>query len=417
MEDLTGKVTSDTLSASEFVESVAREMLQFVTDAGFTPSAGDPKQFVKALAGFFAVGGWFEEAAGSAADVYKVQVTGAQQAPTELLDGMKLSFRPSNASLTTTPTLAVGSLAAKTVVTEAGAALAVGDLNTGRDVEVRYDLGSDKFFLLTSSALASDSTDPRGYISGLTKSNNSVDDLHDIDFAAGVSRASDDSIPLTNNSTLVKRIDATWAAGTAAGGLSDNDSLTSDTWYHCFALSKAAGGIDFGFTADATGADLLSDAAVVVAGFDKIRRVGAVLSDSSSNILPFIQFNGNEFWWNPRPATNDVFDTNPGTSQQQATVLTPLGVSTVFIGNMTVGETNSGAIRYIAFGFGDETIPTVSADMRDAEKSGASATTDDLFTRIPTNTSSEVSYRLATSASTVNIKMLTHGWVDPRGGE
>lgn len=87
---------------------------------------------------------------------------------------------------------------------------------------------------------------------------------------------------------ITKQIDATWAVGNDAGGLDDNDTLSADTTYHCFMLVKSSDdSYDFGFTTDVTGASLLTDAAVIAAGFGEISEtpIGSVKTDASSNII------------------------------------------------------------------------------------------------------------------------------------
>ena len=60
----------------------------------------------------------------------------------------------------------------------------------------------------------------RGFLSGLEMSNGTDSD-HDIDFTAGECRGADDDEDITL-AAFTKQIDATWAAGSAAGGLSSS---------------------------------------------------------------------------------------------------------------------------------------------------------------------------------------------------
>src|SRR5262245_55992518 len=59
----------------------------------------------------------------------------------------------------------------------------------------------------------------RGYLWGLTLSNNAGDAVNDIDIAAGEASADDGSAVMALAAALTKRSDAAWAVGTNQGGL------------------------------------------------------------------------------------------------------------------------------------------------------------------------------------------------------
>ena len=75
---------------------------------------------------------------------------------------------------------------------------------------------------------------------------NGSDGDHDINITAGGARNSTDASSLELSSTLVKKIDATWADGSAAGGLASGVTLSANTWYHVHAIAVTAG-TDAGF--------------------------------------------------------------------------------------------------------------------------------------------------------------------------
>ena len=132
------------------------------------------------------------------------------------------------------------------------------------------------------SALTGLSALPTNYLSGMNLSNGSDGD-HDINITAGGARNSTDASSLELSSTLVKKIDATWADGSAAGGLASGVTLSANTWYHVHAIAVTAG-TDAGFDTSPVAANLISgnDASAY-------RRIGSVYTDGSSNIRAFHQ--------------------------------------------------------------------------------------------------------------------------------
>lgn len=135
---------------------------------------------------------------------------------------------------------------------------------------------------------AANASIPRGYINGLTLSNNSGDAAKDIDIAAGVCRDSTNTVNITVSSAKGKQIDAAWASGgtpgATAGGFPSGLTLTNGTWYRVFVIAKNDGTTDAGFDTSATAANLLADAT----GYVYYRHVGWVFYTSSS-IVAFKQ--------------------------------------------------------------------------------------------------------------------------------
>lgn len=131
---------------------------------------------------------------------------------------------------------------------------------------------------------AEDANRPRlkGYLYGLELANNAVDANNDIDIAAGECVDSEGDWWMELSATLTKQLDASWAEGDDAGGLFSG-SKAADTTYHVFLIRQdVAGTIDAGFDTD-------PDAANIPSGWTAYRRLGAVITDGSSNILSFYQ--------------------------------------------------------------------------------------------------------------------------------
>ena len=156
----------------------------------------------------------------------------------------------------------------------------------------------------------------RGFLSGLEMSNGTDSD-HDIDFTAGECRGADDDEDITL-AAFTKQIDATWVAGSAAGGLSS--SLTAPvntTWYHVHAI-VVGGSADIGFDTSITAANLIADHSATA-----YRRIGSVLTDGSANIIAFIQ-HGDLFDWDVPVA--DVNANDPGATVVTVAFTVPTGL-------------------------------------------------------------------------------------------
>lgn len=113
----------------------------------------------------------------------------------------------------------------------------------------------------------------------ITIANNATDANNDIDFSAGNAPLDDGSGQVLLSSTMVKRLDASWSAGTNQGGLFSGTKANS-TKYYLFAITNGTIN-DAGFDSSATGAN-------IPAGYKGSYR-GMVKTDSSGNILAFKQ--------------------------------------------------------------------------------------------------------------------------------
>ena len=249
---------------------------------------------------------------------------------------------------------------------------------------------------------------PRGYLSGLTLSNNSSDSDHDIDIAVGEARDTADGVDLSISSTFTKKIDATWASGSGNGGMANGVSLSADTWYHVYLVELDAGGTDAGFDTATNAANLVATSGIASA----YRRIGSVLTDSSSNILGFTQFE-DEFIFDSQ--INNVNATALGTSRVLVTVTTPLGFETRAILGLIGKVINSNSNVEITLTHPNVTdvTPTQGIANNAGENSSDNNGTWAAGTHIVrTNTSSQVAFRQSFN-STVYIN--TNGYYDPRG--
>ena len=246
---------------------------------------------------------------------------------------------------------------------------------------------------------------PRGYIDGLITSNNGTDADHNIDIAAGACRDSTNAADLVLSAAITKRIDASWAVGSGNGGL-DTGSVGNATWYHVWLIKRSdTGVVDALFSTSAT-------APTMPANYDFKRRIGAVLTNGSANIIAYTQYGDLFLWKTP------VYDVNAsatlGTSATLYTISVPTGVE-VLAQVTTYGYkalntistyTSSPLVTDVAPANGNQNSLQVT-------EGGTGVTQGPAGNIFRTNTSAQLRMRANTKQSVAC--MWTYGWFDPRG--
>lgn len=202
--------------------------------------------------------------------------TGSSHSQLGYIGAMVVRF---HAATSSAATVAVDGLTAKTIVRPSGMDIAAGDVGL-----LVYVPSDDHFALFPemdwldtylSSALGGL---PDGYMSGLAVTLNTSDTEHDLDIAVGEARSADDDTDMVLASALTKQIDASWASGDAAGGLSSSLTLANSTWYYVHAI-VVSGAVDVGFDTSATAANLVADHSAT-----DYREIGRFKTDGSANI-------------------------------------------------------------------------------------------------------------------------------------
>lgn len=251
-------------------------------------------------------------------------------------------------------------------------------------------------------------TCPRGWIDGLILSNNATDANNDIDIAAGMARDASDTEAMVLAGSLTKQLDAVWAVGTGAGGL-DTGSKANSTWYHVWLIKNpTTGTVDSLFSTSAS-------APTMPTGYTLKRRIGAVRTDGSGNLVAFTQ-DGDEILWTDPPL--DVDATNPGTSAVTRALTVPTGIRVQAIVNLAiVNGTSTNAHPYLSsLDVTDEApsltagpLATIMSDGTNVARHGIGPI------RVRTDTSALIRSRLAGSNTNTILLIATLGWVDPRG--
>ncbi len=267
----------------------------------------------------------------------------------------------------------------------------------------------DEFFTV---GLTDAGTFPRGHLAGLILSNDSGDALHDINVTAGETRDDVDTADVTLPTEQTKQIDATWATGDDAGGMSSTlHPVSSDTTYHFFVFI-AAGIVESGFDTSVTGANLATDHSAT-----NLRRLGSITTDGSDNVIPFTQVN-DEFLL--KVPVQDYSDNDPGTASDNRTLATPAGIKLQAIISIHYSDIvgAEGTIKWGLVTSKDQTNTVPSSSAHNFGMAGGDGGDDIVGAfngRVRTDTSSIVRTRVSHSTTNLTLIGMTHGWIDTRG--
>jgi hypothetical protein len=240
----------------------------------------------------------------------------------------------------------------------------------------------------------------RSYVAGVTLSNNGGTPNTKLDVAAG--QVADD----TNAAMISVAAGTIDCTTTGANGL-DAGSLANSTWYHVYAISKAAG------ASPALLASTSASSPTMPATYTLKRRIGSFLTDGSAHILAFVQ-DGDTFYWSALPT--DVAVTNLGTSATLYTLSTPLGIKTRPLMRVVATTANSSVI--VSSPDEPDLQPASGGALGNAETSpgwdfGYNTNPAGNLVGLYTNTSSQI--RARADAASRHLTIYTRGYVDDRG--
>lgn len=244
---------------------------------------------------------------------------------------------------------------------------------------------------------------PRGYLGGLTLSNDGSLPNTVIDIAAGEATDSTNAYVMKLASAFTKSTSA-FAAGTGNGAL-DTGSVANNTWYHVYLIRKTADGtVDIAFSTNAT--------SPTVSGYGAWRRIGSFKTASAStNILAFSQ-RGDEFRW-VDPIVEFASTTQGNAARDTRTYVgVPLGIVTLghFIGSFA---TTAAATGYMYFTDLTQTDTAADINHSSATTSPVAGALVGFDVYVYTNTAQQIGTRA--NAATNQLSMTTMGWIDRRG--
>jgi hypothetical protein len=255
----------------------------------------------------------------------------------------------------------------------------------------------------------------RGYISGVTLSNDGGAPTTTIDISAGVA-ADSTNATLISIGAFTKKVSGAWAAGTGANGMGNGLTVANNTWYHvCLANNLGTADVWFDTAANCTSRPAgISDT--------KFRRLGSFkTSPASTTPLAFIQW-GNYFQL-AAPALADYTATNQGaTAVTSLLPSVPTGVSVLadlqaILSDITASSVISAVMSDLATA---DTIPAGGLgynDFTNVFNTGGGVANATALKHVRTNTSGQIRTRITSGDTSYTLRINVLGWIDLRGTE
>jgi len=239
---------------------------------------------------------------------------------------------------------------------------------------------------------------PLNYLSGFELSNYGPDPVNDIEVEVGECASSaGDRIVLATS--LVKRLDAAWAAGDNGGGL--DTGTIANAVYHVFAIRNPTTGVsDIIFSTGVTAPT------VMPSGYTQSRRIGSIIRVGGT-ILPFSQ-KGDEFLL--VTGILDVNVTTLGTSETSQLLTVPTGIKVNALVRINGSNASSWAVAVSSY---DEANLPPSFAGGVVDIGGGAGVASATPKQVRTTTAGLV--RSRSSAASTTLRILTYGWIDTRG--
>lgn len=248
---------------------------------------------------------------------------------------------------------------------------------------------------------------PKSYLTGYTMST-SAGTSSTMAIGVGACRDSNNSTDIYLNSSISKNTQS-WAVGTNAGGLLDAGTVSSNAWYHFYALQRPdTGVVDVGLSSS-------SALATLPANYAYSRRIGSIKTNTSSLWTAFTQ-DGDYFRLSA--SVLDVNTTNPGANAVTATLASvPTGVNVHALMNTVLESTNLQNVLYLSdLSATDEAAAAAAAPLGQIQIPNiAGAWFVGWGGTIRTNTSAQIRYRCNASDANTKVHIATLGWTDARG--
>lgn len=269
---------------------------------------------------------------------------------------------------------------------------------------------------------------PRGWISGLTLSNDSTDATNDIAISAGVCRSTVnivDGVPSTRTCDqvdleipvqIIKQLDVEWAPenydpeGYSGGGRSGgrSQSSVSNTTWHVYAAGAAGLPADILFHDSATQSSVL---AALPGAFTAYRRIGSVIRLSGALLL----FTQNKDSFRLRMPIRDVSSSTISTTESACILSVPVGLTLLVDLNVRISNAGSSADIYLRHPSDEDSQPSGSVAPMSTLSSAGAGSPAAAQARVWCNTSAQIMARA--SASSTTLIVATCGWWDARGHE
>lgn len=258
--------------------------------------------------------------------------------------------------------------------------------------------GSNRLPAVNGSLLTNLTAPPlRGYIGGLTLSNDGTTPNTVLDVSAGIAVDSTNAVTITLGA-FTKSTGGAWTSGTGNNGMGNGLTIANSTTYYVFVILN--GGLaDVYF-------DTSASAANAPVGTTNFRRIGSFKTDGSAHIRTFIQRGDIFLWMLPTSTTQSAITSGTFTADA------PTGITTTLLLNC-LGSVGSAGARAVLFFSPDLTAQTANTPAgNDSLSWGAAETQDAGYVEIST---SNGTVKVDCGGSTTNVSVATLGWRDRRG--
>ena len=242
----------------------------------------------------------------------------------------------------------------------------------------------------------------RGYLGGLTMSNDAVSPNTVIATAAGVAASDDATMLMKLGAATTKNANAAWVAGGGSGCLDSGSALAASTWYHLFVIGNPVTGAVDELCSTSTASPGLP------LGYTKKRRIGSFKTNSSSQIMRFTQ-DGDEFVWkSPVNIINSVNYNASGSRVELPVIAVPTVVRPQAIINIAMYNTSGGPSAVTLSNLDQD---DVASDGRWDLANTGGYSANRMAIRV--DSASKIYARISYSATTLFLNTL--GWIDTRG--
>ena len=241
-------------------------------------------------------------------------------------------------------------------------------------------------------------------VQGFTLTNNATDANNDIDISAGFTLDSTYAYPLQTTTSMTKRLDATFTAGTNQGGM-DTGAPANNTFYYVWVIRKDSdASIDFLFSTSASSPTMPS-------GYTYKRFTGwSFRTGGTAAIIGFIHA-GNRFYYKSPPGLEVDTTTLTTTRVNSTRSYLPAQRVVAICNAVTLRATASAAVY---FSNPDLTDLGTSATATPLASIGLAVAASALWTQVDilTDATGVFSYRADASSTTLRVAPI--GWIVPQ---
>lgn len=244
---------------------------------------------------------------------------------------------------------------------------------------------------------------PKGYRFGLITSNG-TDATNDINIDAGEAMDESGEVLMQLPLAITKQLDASWAVGSAAGGL-NTGAKAANTWYEVLLIYRQDTGVTDVMFSTAANRDTLP------ANYTHKRHLAWIRTNASSAILGYTQDAQETAYFTLSAAVNDVAVVFTTTATLATLTVPPNCVARIRASNTSNASVNAGLACLIqetreTAGAPDDTTGMNSLGVQDIV--GCNGGHMD----IQVDANSQIRYDMEAATGSPTLRISTFGWID-----